>query len=77
MWVIFDMLISLFERAYLLVYEDKMDAKKRRRLHSWEDHLREWSCREDLHARLPELLRDEDPGFANYICALVAKRQQA
>jgi hypothetical protein len=77
MWVIFDMLISLFERAYLLVYEDDMDAKKRRRWHSWEDYMREWSRREDFRARLPELLRGEDPGFAHYIRQLAAEEQQA
>ncbi len=70
MWVIFDMLISLFERAYLLVYEDDMAEKKRRRWHSWEDYMREWSRREDFRARLPHLLRGEDPGFAAYIAGL-------
>lgn len=67
MWVIFDMLISLFERAYLLAYEDEMDAKQQRRWHSWEDYMREWSRREDFRERLPHLLRGEDPGFAAYI----------
>ena len=67
MWVIFDMLISLFERAYLLAFQDDMDAKQRRRWHSWEDYMREWSRREDFRARLPHLLRGEDPDFAAYI----------
>ncbi|MDH0143577.1 hypothetical protein [Aquipseudomonas alcaligenes] len=67
MWVIFDMLISLFERAYLLAYQEDMDAKQRRRWHSWEDYMREWSRREDFRARLPHLLRGEDPDFAAYI----------
>ncbi len=67
MWVIFDMLISLFERAYLLAYQDEMDARQRRRWHSWEDYMREWSRREDFRARLPHLLRGEDPDFAAYI----------
>jgi AcrR family transcriptional regulator len=67
MWVIFDMLISLFERAYLLAYEDDMSEKQRRRWHSWEDYMREWSRREDFRERLPHLLRGEDPGFAAYI----------
>ena len=67
MWVIFDMLISLFERAYLLAYQENMDAKQQRRWHSWEDYMREWSRREDFRERLPHLLRGEDPGFAAYI----------
>ena len=34
MWVIFDMLISLFERAYLLAWEPDMAEKQLRRWHS-------------------------------------------
>lgn len=70
MWVVFDMLISLFERAYLLAYEPDMNAKQDRRWHSWEDYMREWCQREDFRARLPELLRGEDPDFARYILRL-------
>ncbi|WP_137885088.1 hypothetical protein [Pseudomonas sp. 2FE] len=73
MLVIFDMLISLFERAYLLVFDAEMDEKKRRRWHSWEDYMREWSRREDFRGRLPELLRGEDPDFAVYIQRLAAE----
>jgi len=67
MWVVFDMLISLFERAYLLAYEPDMSAKQDRRWHSWEDYMREWCQREDFRAHLPELLRGEDPDFSAYI----------
>jgi hypothetical protein len=67
---IFDMLISLFERAYLLAYEDDMDEKQRRRWHSWEDYMREWCQREDFRVRLPELLCGEDPDFSAYIMRL-------
>jgi len=70
MWVVFDMLISLFERAYLLAYEPDMNAEQDRRWHSWEDYMREWCQREDFRARLPELLRGEDPDFAHYILRL-------
>lgn len=67
MLVIFDMLISLFERAYLLLFDTQMNEKRRRRWHSWEDYMREWSQREDFRQRLPELLRGEDPDFALYL----------
>lgn len=70
MLVIFDMLISLFERAYLLLYEEDMDEKQRRRWHSWDDYMREWCDREDFRALLPELLRGEDPDFSAYILRL-------
>lgn len=73
MRVIFDMLISLFERAYLLLYEPDMNEKKRRRWHSWDDYMREWCDRADFSARLPELLRGEDPDFSAYILRLAAE----
>ena len=70
MQVIFDMLISLFERAYLLTYEPDMSEQQRRRWHSWEDYMREWCQRDDFRDRLPELLRGEDPDFSAYILGL-------
>ncbi|MBS3935815.1 MAG: hypothetical protein KGZ43_06555 [Sulfuritalea sp.] len=77
MLVIFDMLISLFERAYLLLYEEDMNEKERRRWHSWEDYMREWCGRADFKARLPELLRGEDPDFSAYILRLAEETRQA
>ena len=70
MLVIFDMLISLFERAYLLLYEEGMSEKQRRRWHSWDDYMREWCGRADFNTRLPQLLRGEDPDFSAYILRL-------
>ena len=77
MLVIFDMLISLFERAYLLLYEEDMNEKERRRWHSWEDYMREWCEREDFRAHLPDLLRGEDPDFSAYILRLAEETRQA
>ena len=71
MLVIFSMLISLFERAYLLLYEDDMSGRQRRRWSSWEDYMREWCGRADFRAALPTLLRGEDPDFARYITRLL------
>ena len=70
MLVVFDMLISLFERAYLLAYAPDMAEKQQRRWNSWEDYMREWCRREDFRSRLPELLRGEDADFAHYILRL-------
>src|SRR5450759_2454530 len=72
MFIIFSMLISLFERAYLLLYEDNMKEKQLRRWRSWEDYMGEWCNRADFRASLPALLRGEDPEFANYIQKLSA-----
>jgi hypothetical protein len=65
--IIFEMLISLFERAYIVAWEPEMNANQRRRWASWEDYMREWCRREDFVALLPQLLRGEDPDFAEYI----------
>lgn len=70
MLVIFDMLISLFERAYLVAYKDEMTAQERRRWNSWDDYMREWCSRDDFFYSLPQLLRGEDEGFQAYIQAV-------
>ena len=72
MFIIFSMLISLFERAYLLLYEDHMAEKQLRRWRSWEDYMGEWCDRADFRTALPTLLRGEDPEFAAYIQKLAA-----
>jgi hypothetical protein len=77
MFIIFSMLISLFERAYLLLYEDDMTEKQLRRWRSWEDYMGEWCTRADFRTLLPVLLRGEDPKFADYIQKLVASTQVA
>jgi hypothetical protein len=64
---LFDMLISLLERAYLTAYSEDMTPLQRRRWNSWEDFMREWARRDDFYYRLPRLLRGEDPEFAAYL----------
>jgi hypothetical protein len=73
MLIIFNMLISLFERAYLLLYMPKMSSQQMRRWLSWEDYMREWCRREDFRALLPTLLEGEDAEFGRYIQALADK----
>ena len=73
MLIIFSMLISLFERAYLLMYEPKMNSRQQRRWLSWEDYMRWWCRRGDFRAQLPALLEGEDAEFGAYIRALAAK----
>lgn len=73
MLVLFEILISLFERAYLLSYDDDMTRKQQRRWLSWEDFMREWCQREDFRKLLPRLLHGEDPDFARYISRLAAE----
>ncbi|MDP1756610.1 MAG: hypothetical protein Q8L38_04070 [Pseudohongiella sp.] len=73
--IIFSMLMSLFERAYLLLYEDKMSPKQARRWNSWEDYIQDWCANEDFCSYLPRLLKGEDPGFVRYVKTQAAKAQ--
>lgn len=67
MLIIFDMLVSLFERAYLVAYKPDMSASERRRWNSWDDYMREWCSRDDFFFSLPQLLRGEDADFQVHI----------
>ena len=69
---LFDMLISLLERAYLTAYSEDMTPLQRRRWNSWEDFMREWARRDDFYYRLPRLLKGEDPEFAAYLQRIAA-----
>lgn len=69
---IFGILISLFERAYLLVYEEDMNRQTQRMWQSWEDYMREWLRRAEFRDALPLLLEGEDMEFTRYIQKLMA-----
>ena len=75
--VIFDMLIALFERAYLVAYKDDMSPTEQRRWNSWDDYMREWCRRHDFFHALPLLLRGEDPAFQSYIRRLAEEENAA
>jgi len=65
--ILFDILVSLFERAFILVYEEHMNRQAARLWQSWEDWMREWCRRGDFREHLPVLLHGEDPDFSAYI----------
>lgn len=65
--IIFEMLISLFEQAFILVYEEKMDKRAKRLWTTWEDYILFWCYRPDFRAVLPELLPGEDEEFVRYL----------
>jgi hypothetical protein len=73
MQAIFGLLIALFERAYLLLYESNLTGKEARRWRSWEDFMQEWCGRDDFRIAMPELLQGEDPAFAAYLRKLAAE----
>jgi hypothetical protein len=64
---LFGILVSIFERAYILVFEERMNKQTRRLWSSWEDYMREWCRRPDFRQALPELLEGEDPDFRAHI----------
>lgn len=70
MQAIFGMLIALFERAYLLLYDKHLRGSELRRWRSWEDFMQEWCERDDFRDSLPSHIRGEDPEFADYISGL-------
>ncbi len=74
---LFNILVALFERAYLLVWEPEMTTKTARLWQSWEDYMREWCRRPDFRAELPELLNGEDPDFAQHISRIAAEEEAA
>jgi hypothetical protein len=66
-FALFGILVSIFEGAYILVYEERMSRQTRRLWSSWEDYMREWCRRPEFRKALPELLQGEDPEFRSHI----------
>jgi len=65
--ILFRMLVSLFEKAYIILYSDDMDRDARRRWLSWEDDMRDWCRRADFRGLLPAMLEGEDDAFSRHI----------
>jgi hypothetical protein len=75
--VLFELLIAIFERAYILVYEDRMSRQAARLWQTWLDYMREWCRRPDFRELLPQLLQGEDPEFQAYIQKLAGEEATA
>ena len=71
--VIFRMLVSLFEKAFIILYSDDMGGDAKRRWSSWEDDMIEWCQRRDFRQSLPGLLEGEDEKFTQYLLNLSEK----
>lgn len=71
--VLFEILVALFERAYILVYEEDLRGQAARLWRTWEDYMRAWCRREDFRSVLPQLLEGEDPDFARHISQIAAE----
>lgn len=70
---LYAILITIFERAYIMSYVHERTGRRARHWRSWEDIMAEWCERDDFRALLPELLLGEDEEFAQYIVALAEK----
>ncbi len=73
--VIYDMLISLFERAFIVAWDEHMSELEKRRWNSWDDYMREWCRRERFANALPLLLRGEDAQFQQYILRIAQEER--
>lgn len=71
--IIFDILISLFERAFILVHEENMSPQTRRLWSTWDDYIRSWCRRDDFRKGLPDMLEGEDPEFSSLILKIAAE----
>ena len=68
--ILYRMLVSLFEKAYIILYSENMKENARRRWMSWEDDMREWCSKEEFVSLLPGLLEGEDDAFSQHILAI-------
>jgi len=75
--VLFELLISIFERAYILVYDERMGRQASRLWQTWADYIREWCQRPDFRELLPSLLQGEDPDFQSYIQKIASEEAVA
>ena len=75
-FALFGILVSIFERAFMLVYEDTMSKQTRRLWKSWEDYMREWCRRADFRENLPTLLEGEDEDFQLHITRIAREEAQ-
>lgn len=73
--LIFEVLIALFERAYIMLYAEDMGRHERRLWASWDDYMRTWCRREDLRDALPLILDGEDDEFSRYIQAIASEEE--
>jgi hypothetical protein len=65
--LIYSMLITLFERAYILLYEGKSDRARDRRWKGWEEYIKEWCSRPDFRVHLQDSLKNDDVGLKKLI----------
>ena len=71
--IIYRMLVSLFEKAYIILYDDNLSGDAQRRWLSWEDDMREWCRKSQFRDLLPQMLDGEDDAFSRHILAIAGE----
>jgi len=64
--ILYAMLISLFERAFIMLHDEK-EAAYKRMWNSWLDNISEWASKPNFRELLPELMIGEDPEFTRFM----------
>ena len=64
--ILYEMLVSLFERAFILLHGETDPAYKRM-WNSWLDYIESWSMRPNFRAVLPDMMQGEDPDFTDFM----------
>ncbi len=67
--ILYEMLVTLFERAFILLYGER-DTAYKRMWNSWEDYMRHWVAKANFREALPELMLGEDAEFVSYMSRL-------
>ena len=67
--ILYEMLISLFERAFILLYGET-DPAYLRMWNSWLDYIDLWINRPNFRAALPGMMVGEDPYFVDFMARL-------
>ena len=64
--ILYEMLVSLFERAFILLYGET-DPAYQRMWNSWLDYIDIWTSRPNFRQVLPTMMRGEDPYFTDFM----------
>lgn len=72
--IFYEMLMALFERAFILLYEDAPSGQGGRRWGSWADFFAYWLKRPDFARYVEANLQGEDPAFVAFVRGELAKR---
>jgi len=75
--IYYEMLMALFERAFILLYEDAPSGQSGRRWGSWADFFSYWLKRPEFARYVENNLQGEDPAFVAFVREQLAIRASA